>query len=1409
MISRSHYQKINFVSGLIIAVLVSWIPCGFVLSQTGNYKFTRIDISKGLSHNQVNCILKDSKGFMWFGTLSGLDRYDGYNFKVFRHDFKDSTSVNDNYINKLFEDHNGKIWVGTRDGFVIYNPELENFTRDVSVYLHDMNIPATSIFDLIKDDDNNDYYITDANELYKFRAEDRKAIHINRKSFDTASASSPGIVAMAVNREGNLWTISSAGVLELLDSKSSKVIYRDYTIYKSFPREYMEYRLFVDKDNDLWIYATNSSQGLYYLNSGTKTFLHYSTNTPDLSLSSNIVRGLVQDDNGIIWVGTDHGGINLINKRNFTIRNLLSNPYDERSLSQNTITSLYKDDIGIIWAGTFKKGVCYYHENVVKFKLVKHQTSDPKNLNYDDVNCFSEDAKGNLWVGTNGGGLIYYNRSKESFIHYRHDPNVKNSLSNDVIVCMIMDTEGKLWIGTYFGGLDNFDGTRFRHFRHETDNPESISDDRVWDIYEDSDENLWIATLGGGLDVLNHGTGKFRHFRYADSNTITSDYIASVTGDDTGNIWIGTAVGINVYNRKTNTFRYYAASDNTRGSLSNDNINTVMMDSRGYIWIGTREGLNMFDRKMNSFKVFRKENGLCDNTIFSIIEDHDGNLWLGTTSGLSYLMINRDAESGNYTYNFKNFDESDGLQGKEFNKGAAFRTRKGELVFGGTNGFNIFYPEDIRVNKREPDIVFTDLQIFNNPVKVNRKVNGRIILDRSITLTDHVTLSYHENVFSIEFAALDFFQPEKNKYEYMLEGFNDTWMTVPANLRKATYTNLNPGEYIFHVRASNNDGQWNKEGSQLKITILPPFWKTHTAFILYFFIILGLLLLLRYIVLERERMNHRTQQERITAHHRHELDMLKIKFITNISHEFKTPLSLIITPLEKIIKSTSEPEQNKQFMLIYRNARRLLSLVNKLLDFRRMEFQEFKLNPTYGDLVSFVGDISNSFTDLSEKKEINYSFHTSVARLDTYFDQDKIEKIVFNLLSNAFKFTHEGGRIEVTINIESASKDVNDTNEPELNSFAVIGVSDTGIGIPKEKQEKVFERFFRDDNPKILINQGSGIGLSLVGEFVKLHKGKIKLDSEPGKGSQFSVYIPVIEEGQLDIDQQLASGKLLQQNDTEKMENQFDEKLETSDARLPLVLLVEDNEDFLFYLKDNLKMNYRIVEASDGKEGLHLAMSKLPDLIVSDIMMPEIDGLELCKRIKSDKNTSHIPIILLTGRSSNKKRMEGFEFGADDYITKPFSFEILESRIRNLILQRETIRKSFQKRFELTPADIQVTSLDEKLIQKALSIVEINISDPDFSVDKLSREIGMSRVHLYKKLTSLTGKSPIEFIRVLRLRRAAQLLEKSQLSVSEIAYQVGFNNPKYFTKYFKSEYKTLPSEYAAEKFRKTEGPRSF
>ncbi|MBN2764187.1 MAG: response regulator, partial [Bacteroidales bacterium] len=1362
---RTGRGKIPFILTLVIFFfVVSKLHC-----QDRSFNFAHLDINNGLSHNQVNCIYKDSRGYMWFGTMSGLNRFNGYTFTQYRHNPDDSASINDSYINTIKEDHLGRLWINTRTGLTIYDPEKETFSDNIGSYLRDMHIPAGTVSDIYLDKEGFLWLILPGQGILRYDVDGHSYKKLHHDASDSGSLVSDDVSAFIQDNEGDFWMITHNGILQKINGRSYTLDYKDFRIYRKKGEHWLDYQLFIDEDNDVWVYASNYSSGAYLLRADSKVLQLINTESDWLQLNNNTIKGIVQDNEGLIWIGTDHGGINLINKHRSTIDYLLSNPYDSRSLNQNSITSLFRDDVGIIWAGTYKKGINYYHPDIIRFGLIKHQTFDPSNFSYDDVNAFCEDDRGNLWIGTNGGGLIYYNRKTGSFTHYKHDPDDLASLGNDVIISLFIDSRKKLWIGTFYGGLDFFDGRIFHHYRHNAYDPGSLSDDRVWEIYEDAEKRFWIGTLGGGLDLLDRNTGRFKHYQSDDANSVISDFIFSITEDWKKNLWIGTADGISILDKESGIFRHITRSLGNTASLSNNNVVGIYCDSRGWIWTGTREGLNLYNPKRSSFVKIDRSDGLSDNTILSILEDEKGNLWMATSQGLSNVVIDPLSSPDSLNYEILNYSELDGLQGKEFNERSAYKTSKGELLFGGAKGFNIFRPGDININRRKPEIVFTGLEIYNTPVKVNEEINGRILLKKSIAGTNEIILKYHENMFSVEFSALDYFQPLKNKYKYRLEGFNDNWMESEASLRKATYTNLDPGLYTFRVIASNNDGYWNESGASMKITVLPPFWKTRAAFVIYFIIVSMLLFLLRFIILERERMSFRAQQEKQEADRRHEIDMLKIKFITNISHEFRTPLSLIITPIEKLLKSTDAPDLKNQLLFIYRNAKRLLNLVNQLLDFRRMEYQQLRLYPSLGDMVAFTREITYSFSDLAEKKNISLHFKSDQQCMMTFFDHDKVEKIVFNLLSNAFKFTPEKGTISVSLSHQPHTEIIGGNGDP-FSTWVELKVEDTGIGIPKEKQTKVFEQFFQDDNSQVQINQGTGIGLSLVSEFVKLHKGRINLESEVGKGSCFTVWLPVISESEWSELHPVKFEQIATVPDQNKG-NAIDHK----NAGKPTILIVEDNDDFLFYLKDNLKARYTILEASDGITGLKMAKDKSPDLIVSDVMMPGMDGIELCRSVKNDKQTSHIPIILLTARTSETQRMEGFDTGADEYITKPFSFELLESRIKNLIHQREMVRKSFQKKFELTPSEIEVTSLDEKLIQKAMSIVEKNLSNPEFSVDQLAREVGMSRVHLYKKLTSLTGKSPIEFIRVIRLRRAARLLERSQLSIAEIAYQVGFN----------------------------------
>lgn len=1361
-------------------------------AQSDPIQFTHLNNDNGLSNNHIQCILKDSRSFMWFGTASGLNRYDGYSCKIFRHNAQDTTSISNNSIHTLFEDPEGKLWAYTGRGWNVYDPVTEVFHRNIDAYLKKYAIPYHDQLQLLKDSKGNYWFFGTASGLYKYIPAQKKTIAIRHIPNNSRSLGTPQVFSMKEDQHGNFWMVHSNGTVELLDGKTYQVLYRTLFIEKP-TASWPSYKCFVDNDNDLWVYSISEAKGVYYFNTREKKVRHIDKSSAPSKLNNDIIRSLTQDENGLIWIGTDHGGINLVSKKDFSIRYLLHNEDNKASIGQNSISQLYKDNSGIIWAGTLNKGLSYYHKNIIRFGLYKHQPSNPKSLPFNDIGCFAEDKKGNIWIGTNGEGIIYFDRAAGTFKQFMNDPNNPNSPSSNVVVSMCMDHEQKLWIGTYYGNLDCYDGKKFIHYQNNPADPTSLSNTNVWEILEDSTHNLWIGTLGSGLDYFDREKGKFYHYRVEDKNTVQSNFISSLTKDKQGNLWIATASGIDVLNRLSGRFTHYDNYNNRLDGLSSNSVLSILEDSRGLLWVGTLDGLNLFDKTKKTFQNFRQSDGLPDNIIRAILEDDQHNLWLSTTHGLSNLIVSKDPKSTTgYHFRFKNYNESDGLQGKEFNENTALKTSKGELIFGGTNGFNIFHPQSIQLNKELPKVVLTDFQLLNKSITTGEKVNGRALLSKAISETKEIILNPGENGFSIEFAAVSYFQPEKQQYMYQLEGLDKTWIPANSKLRKATYTNLNPGEYTFRVKASNNEGDWNNQPTSINIVVLPPFWKTPWAYLLYVLLITLSLVLAHYIIQERERMKFYLAHERQEAHRLNELNLMKIKFFTNISHEFRTPLSLILAPLDKMLKAAPEPDQQNQLSLIHRNARRLLILVNQLLDFRKMEVQELKLHATKGDIISFIKEIIYSFSDISEKKNIHITYWSAIDNLDMLFDQDKLERILFNLLSNAFKFTPGQGKIAVQVSL--LEEDISESS----NGWLQIQVIDTGIGIPVEKQDKVFEPFFQNDTPGSIVNQGSGIGLSITKEFVKLHGGTISVESEPEKGSTFTVLLPVRHAGEVSQLQPAVQETIQKPNVASKgdgTKKQINQK--------PVILLVEDNEDFRFYLKDNLKEQYTIVEAANGKEAWHQIPALMPDLVVSDVMMPEMDGIELCHRIKGDKRTAAIQVILLTARGSEEQKLEGFETGAIDYITKPFNFEILQARIRNLIAQRNAFKKSLQEYIEIKPTEIAITSQGDKLIKDAMSLVEQNMANPDFSVEEMSRELGVSRVQLYKKLLSLTGKSPVEFIRLVRLKRAAQLLEKSELTVAEIAYQVGYNNPKYFAKHFKMQFNVLPSVYANRKQKPT------
>lgn len=1347
-----------------------------------NSKFVNIDIDDGLSNNQVTDILKDSNGFMWFGTQFGLNRYDGNQFKIFTYNVNDSCSIPFNQIRFIFEDKDQLLWIRSHQNFTIYNPFTELFQVVPKKYKH-TSIPLNGLRRLYADKNGNTWFLNTNNVLYKYAHKTQTSDSI----VYTPLIKNPDnyLNQMSEDSQGYIWIVLNTGEVAQINPTTGKTV-RQFQTGDANNKLIDDYQLYVDSNDNVWIYTRGYPVGLYVFEKKTGAIKHLKHSELGEGISSNMVADVLEDDKGMIWVAMDHGGINILNENQQIISRISCSENDKYSLAQNSINCLYRDDENIIWIGTFKNGISCYHNELIRFPHYKHDPANPSSLPFSDINCFAEDRKNNLWLGTNGGGLIYFDRKKNTFKTYKHDPDDPNSLSVDVIVSMYLGHDETLWIGTYQGGLNCFDGKKFTRFLHDPNDSTSISDNRVWDICEDSDHNFWVGTFNGGLNLMDKETGKFKHYKQGD-RSIGSNFVTTIVEDSEKQLWMGTTNGLSMLDLNTWQFHVFFPNPGVSGELSGQHVNDVLEDSRGLIWLATNFGLNVLDKKDNAFKTFTERDGLKTSNLQTLEEDMEGNLWVASFNGISKIMID---EYSNQTpiselkIEVKNFGTEDGLQDNEFNQKSICRTRAGELVFGGPNGFNIFSPEHISTYHPKEKIVLTGLKIFNQDVKVNVPFRGRLVLSKSISFEDKITLKHNENVFSFGFAALNYFYPEKNEFQYRLSGFNNDWLDVNKGFNEITFTNLDAGTYHLFIRSKIEGEEWVENAPLLSIEILPPLWATAWALLLYVGFICLILFFAWRIFTERQRLKFVAEQEHREAERMQQLDALKTKFFTNISHEFRTPLSLILSPLDKLIEKTRKSEQRNHLILIQRNAQRLQSMVNQLLDFRKMELQKIEVKISSGEMIGFIRDIGANFEDMVDSKQIDYSFSSNCEKLHTLFDKDKIDKIVTNLLSNAFKFTPNHGKIRLDVKLY---------DQMEVASLE-IAVSDTGIGIRQECQASIFDRFYQTGQAGTEINQGSGIGLSLVKEYVALLNGSISVKSKVEQGSTFVVQLPVIVFATGEIEQgdkSVQSGGVVSHHKAKleyKNEQLFDEHKKT-------LVIIEDNLDFRFYLAENLRQKYNILEAENGVQGSELIISEVPDLVVSDIMMPEMNGVELCRKIKSNRYTKHIPVILLTAQTENDSVIKGYKSGADDYVTKPFDFKILESRIENLLNSREQLKLSYQTMVGIGPDKIEVNSEDERFVKKALKVVQAQIGESSFTVEDFSMEMGMSRVSLYKKLIALTDKSPIEFIRIIRLKRAADLLQQSQLSVSEVAYQVGFNNPRYFSKYFSKEYNMLPSEY--------------
>jgi len=1368
-----HHRRFGFLTiGLLLSIVLIAIPLS---ARDDKIVFDHITIKNGLSDGRIDCITQDSFGFLWFGTQDGLNRYDGYNFTVFEHDIFDSTSIASNWIRCITEDKQGNLWIGTESGGLnLLNYETGQFTRWINEPGNPESLNDNFVRAIIEDS-YGILLIGTRTGLVQF---DREKEIFSPFYYEPFNESSPvfseNVTELLEDSDRNLWVGTQDGIY-LYDRKNQAV---EHLTFSSEADRIST--IFEDSYGDVWI--GSRYKGIRVLDRKSQSFIQYQ-NSPDdpTSLSSNEIKDIFEDSDENLWIATIQGGLNLFDRKAGEFRHFINDPNDLSSLSSNSVRTIYQDRTGVMWIGMDGSGINSFVKNRQKFQLFENRIENPYNLSNNTILSVFEDADGILWLGTEGGGLNKFDRKPGICTHYITEKDNPNSISSDQVTCIYEDREGILWIGTK-EGLNKFDRRRETFKRFYNTNTPITSNNFINIIDEDHAGNLILGTNNSILR-FDKNTGKFEHIDYDRNGVLDNEAVLTLLTDDTGLLWIGyLRSGLVAYNLKNNDYIHYRSDPKKTNSLSNNFVQYIFKDHQGVLWVATRKGLNKFEPSFGGFRQYTKTDGLPSNVIVGILEDHDGNLWLSTTNGLSKFNPAKET--------FTNYNIDDGLQGNQFWIKSCFKSRSGELFFGGNNGFNSFYPERLEElsNPHIPSIVITNVTVLEKPYlrSVTANLSGKNTLQ----------LSYKENRISFEFAALDFTRPEKNQFAYMLEGFDQDWVSSGTR-RYANYTNLNSGYYVFRVKGTNNDGVWNEAGTSFSFFIRTPFWKTVWAYLLYITLAIGIIYGINIYSLNLIQARHDLKIERMEKEKVKEINRFKLQFFTDVAHEFKTPLTLIQAPLEEILHSGKKnlPFRN-EFCLMHRNVKYLSRLVYQLLSFRRAEQKRMKLKASQGDLVLFVREVFELFSETARKHNIDYRFNAQSTPIEGWFDWEKLEEIMVNIIDNAFKYTPDNGQICVNLSLLD--------RESGSGSDVQISVEDTGIGISEDNLAHIFERFYHASGGQHSNQLSSGLGLALAKRLIELHHGIITVHSKEGKGSRFKIKLPLgrahLNDDEIitDISETPHFHRLMDATDedliyTEEKPLMVIDKKSGSDQAL--ILIVEDDNELRAYLRKSLTKKYRIAEAKDGKEGLEKAKKLLPNIIISDVVMPNLDGIEMCRQLKEDITTSHVPIILLTARSAIESKIEGIETGADDYIEKPFHFRFLDARIKNILKSREKLRERYRKELILEPEAISVTSTDEKFLMNIRRVVEEHLSDSDLEVRQLSSEVGFSRTNLFIKLKALTGYSPNEFIKTIRLEKASQYLRKSDLTISEIAYQVGFKYPKYFSTCYHQQYGMTPSEY--------------
>ncbi|MBB3188121.1 hybrid sensor histidine kinase/response regulator transcription factor [Microbacter margulisiae] len=1358
----------TFLPHNLFLVAVFLIMFGFKLHGQVSRFYT--SSNSGLENSQINQIYQDRVGFIWVATEDGLSSFDGMKFTTYTHHADDSTSLLTNYVQSMYEDTSHNFWIGTASGLQRYDRIKNCFSnfilRDDMGYILDPYIST-----IIPYDSNHVLVGTSGHGFYIINL---KTFHYTISNTNHLVPASTFIHSLLRESNGDVW-VGTENDGAFLFHRNLNVPIENKNAFSLLGHycQGQQINSFVEDTPHHKVFIGSLNQGIFVYDQASKTLR--AALSADAQHCS--VKSMFRDSQGRVWIGTNDRGLMLLNPDNEqlmisdTVRENPSNGYWH-------VSSIMEDSQGNIWAALYEKGIYVIPNFINKFH---YEAFSPIKLS-QNVSCVLAilvDRNNGLWIGTDGSGLFYKAAGSSKIKNFTKE---NSRLLSNAITALWQDKNGTIWIGTALDGLFTMNQSQqLMPFPKQNE----LSGRKITVIKGDSMGNIWIGTYGEGLDCINYQTGKIDIYQNQQGTTkfISNNWINTLLPDREGNMIMGTFQGLNAINIKTRKATYY----NYIPELPyNTKVYSLCEDYRGILWVGTNSGLIAFDRKIQKARLYTTHDGLPNNVINAIEEDNQKNLWISTNHGLAkFSLVNGSVAS---------FHAYDGLQSDEFRRGAVWKTPDGQLYFGGINGINSFYPQDINHSRKVPNVYVTDFMVFNKSVNYGDGKNHNVFLSCAIPYADKIILKHSDNVFSIQFDALEFTHPQSITYQYKMEGFDKGWKTTDANNRIVTYTNLSPGTYTFKVKATNTDMEGSESIKTLKIIILPPWWLTWWAKLLYVLIVLAS----GYAFYLHLQKKIKDKQEHLQQLHEEEIKESKLRFFTNISHEIRTPITLIISPLERMLASEPDSQRKELYNLMYRNALRILRLINQLMDMRKIDNNQMKLHFQETDLVFLIKDIMMSFDFLANNKKIDFQFESKMQSLNAWVDPSNFDKILFNVLSNAFKFTPENGHIKVALTVGH-----DDNAVSPLANYVEIAVSDSGIGIDPATIDKIYDRFVQGSSQQEQL--GSGVGLHLTKQLVELHHGTIfAVNNEVG--CTFYIRIP-LSSAHLTSDELQPGTKRHEittpESKTEVAVQSGDDASVTvrnSVRNIPTVVVVDDDKDLLAYLRLELGGSYHVEAFDSSKKAWNVIAGGLPDVVISDVMMTEMNGNELCAKIKTNSNTNHIPVILLSSMTKDDDVITGLDCGADVYLTKPFNIDILKRHINQVILNRDTLKKKFTLPVEIDYNALKVNSADKRLLEKTIQVIKDNMEDAEFGVEKLSTGVGLSRVHLNRKMKELINVSPSDMIRSIRLKQAAYLLINNEINISEVAYKVGFSSHSYFTNSFHDFFGMKPSEFV-EKYK--------